>query len=269
MLNIGLQFFAYIGLKHPVFAPIATDVDGSLPTYSAGLVVGYAIAANVEIELADSKLAADDMIAEIDNSFVSGIITAGIDDISKEAYIAWMGGQETTYGGETVVRDSGIANAPSGGFGYYRVRKKNNVRTVRAYWYPKVQFAVPSEDAQTKPDGAIEWQTPEFEGSIMACKDAAASWRFWLDFTAEADAIAWLNELAIIGSAATLTSLNSALTTANELNPETYTSASWVAMANAITAAEAVVALEYPSQTRVNAALAALTDATSALVEAA
>lgn len=187
---------AYIGLKHPVFAPIATEPAGSLPTYGAGLIVGKAIAANVSIELSDAKLAADDVIAEVDNSFISGTITAGIDDLSDEAQVAWLGSRAAALGGKSTIRSASTYEAPMGGFGYYRVRKKNGVRSFRAYWYFKTKWGIPSEDAATKPDGSIEWQTPEIEGIIMPAGDTDSSWRDAVTFDNEADAIAWLNGLA-------------------------------------------------------------------------
>lgn len=187
---------AYIGLKHPVFAPIATEPEGSLPTYGAGLVVGKAIAANVAIELSDAKLAADDLIAEVDNSFISGKITTGIDDLSDEAQVAWLGNRAAALGGKSTIRSASTYEAPLGGFGYYRVRKKNGVRSYRAYWYFKTKWGIPSEDAATKPDGSIEWQTPEVEGIIMTTQDTDGSWRDAVTFDNEADAIAWLNALA-------------------------------------------------------------------------
>lgn len=187
---------AYIGLKHPVFAPIATDVSGSLPTYGTGLVVGMAIGADVSIELSDAKLAADDTIAEIENGFVSGTISMNVDDISDAALIAWLGIQESTLGGEATLREAATYDSPEGGFGYYRVRKKAGVRSYRAYWYHKTKWGMPGESAATKPDGSIEWQTPTIEGEIMTALDTAASWRDQATFTNEADAIAWLDGLA-------------------------------------------------------------------------
>lgn len=187
---------AYIGLKYPVFAPIATEPANSLPTYGAGLVVGKAIAANVSIELSDAKLAADDTIAEVDNSFISGTITTGIDDLSDEAQVAWLGSRAATLGGKATIRSASTYEAPMGGLGYYRVRKKNGVRSFRAYWYFKTKWGIPSEDAATKPDGSIEWQTPEIEGLIMPAGDTDNSWRDAVTFDNEADAIAWLNGLA-------------------------------------------------------------------------
>ncbi len=187
---------AYIGLKHPVFAPIATEPANSLPTYGTGLVVGMAIAADVSIELSDAKLAADDTIAEIENGFVSGTISMGVDDLSDAALKAWLGVQEASLGGEATIRNAATYDSPEGGFGYYRVRKKAGVRSYRAYWYHKTKWGIPSENAATKPDGSIEWQTPTIEGQIMTALDTAASWRDQATFTSEADAIAWLDGLA-------------------------------------------------------------------------
>jgi|GEM_PF-351671 len=187
---------AYIGLKHPVFAPIASEPANSLPTYGTGLVVGMAIAADVSIELSDAKLAADDTIAEIEKGFVSGTITMGIDDLSDAAQKAWLGSKEASLGGEATIRDAANYDSPEGGFGYYRVRKKAGVRSYRAYWYHKTKWGIPSENAATKPDGSIEWQTPTVEGEIMTVMDSDNTWRDHATFTSEADAIAWLDELA-------------------------------------------------------------------------
>jgi phi13 family phage major tail protein len=259
---------AYIGLKHPVFAPITSELAGVAPVYGVGLVVGLAIAAKVAIELSDSKLAADDMIAEMDNSFLSGTITTGIDDLSDDAMLIWLGQQAAMVNGVATIRSAAAYDAPLGGFGYYRVRKKNGVRSFRAYWYYKTKWGMPSEDATTKPDKSIEWQTPEVEGAIMAAQDAENSWREIASFSTEAAAVAWLNEMANIGEPAILTALNASVTAAQALNPETSTSVSWVAVANALADAVAVQGMTSPSQARVDAADAALDAAVAALVAA-
>lgn len=187
---------AYIGLKHPVFAPIISEPANSLPTYGTGLVVGMAIGADVSIELSDAKLAADDTIAEIENGFVSGTISMNVDDLSDAALKAWLGVQESTLGGEATLREAATYDSPQGGFGYYRVRKKAGVRSYRAFWYHKTKWGMPGENAATKPDGSIEWQTPTIEGEIMTALDQDNSWRDQATFTNEADAIGWLDGLA-------------------------------------------------------------------------
>ncbi|HBV85759.1 MAG TPA: hypothetical protein DEF42_03670 [Desulfosporosinus sp.] len=257
---------AYIGLKHPVFAPITNEPANGFPVYGAGLIVGHAIAANVSIELSDSKLPADDMVVEIDNSFTSGTITTGIDDLSDDALKIWLGQKAATLNGVATIRSAAGYEAPNGGFGYYRVRKKNGVRSYRALWYYKTKWGMPSEDASTKPDGAIEWQTPEVEGTIMTAQDADNSWRDMATFTTESDAVAWLNELANIGEPANKSNLSAAIASAQALDPETYTSISWVDVANSLAEAVEVAAMASPSQARVDAAESLLEAAVAALV---
>jgi hypothetical protein len=256
-----------IGLKHPVFAPVSTEPAGSLPTYGSGLVVGKAMEANVSIEHQSAMLYADDEIAESDRGFLSGTITLGVDDLINEAVIAMLGSQAKTIESVDVIRDAALYEPSYGGFGYYRVRKKNGVRLIRAFWYYKTKWVQPSEDAKTKA-GAIEWQTPSITGDIFTVADSDETWRDKADFTTEADAIAWLDEKANIGEPADLTDLNTAISTAQTLDPETYTSASWVDVANALADAVAVAAMDSPSQTRVDSAESLLTDAVALLVEA-
>lgn len=258
---------AFVGLKHPVFAPISSETSGSLPAYGSGLIVGKAMEANVSIEHFDAELYANDTLAESEKGFSKGSITIGTDDLSKEAIIAWIGSQEVDVNGQTVVKDAGLYSAPLGGFGYYRVRKKNGVRLIRAFWYFKTRWGIPSEDAKTKGD-SIEWQTPKVEGDIMAADDDVESWRIWKDFTIEADAISWLNDWANIGAPADMTALNTSVSAAQALDPETYTSVSWVDVANALTEAVAVQNMDTPSQTHVDSATSLLDVAVAALVTA-
>jgi phi13 family phage major tail protein len=257
---------AIIGLKHPVFSPIATEPNGGLPTYSTGMVIGYAIGANVSIERSDAKLYGDDKVVESEKSFLSGTITLSIDDLPTEAIKMMLGSQEKTVDGVTVIRDAGTYNAPYGGFGYCRIRVKDGVRTIRAIRYYKTQWVFPAEEAKTKGE-SIEWQTPTIEGEIMTVNDTEQTYRDIADFPAEADAVSWLDEFANVVEPASKTALTAAIGVASALDPEDYTSVSWVALANALTTAVAVAAMTSPSQSRVDAATAAIAAATALLVE--
>lgn len=193
---------AYIGMKHPVFAPIESETNG-VPTYGEGIVVGRAISAELSLEMADAPLYADDVIAERERGFLSGTLTIGVDDISKEAQLAWLGTKEITGTGEedSYIEDAANYTAPIGGFGFVRVRKYNNVRSIIAYWYYKTTWVQSSESAQTKGE-SIEWQTPTVEGTIETLDNEQQAWRKYKEFTSEAEAIAWLDELAQIGQGA-------------------------------------------------------------------
>jgi hypothetical protein len=259
---------AKIGLKYGVFAPIETETPGQLPTYGAGLVVGRMMRADLAVQYSDSKLAADDTIVETDRSFISGTLTVGVDDLSDEVLEKWLGLKSVEVGGQTVLRSAGNYIPPNGGFGYIRVVRKNGVPKFKAYWIYKSMWVMPNETATTKPNGAVEWQTPTVEGTIMTINDTDATWRDEAIFATETEAVAWLNELANIGEPADLTALDAAIDAAKLLEPEDYTSASWVAVAVALADAEAVMLMDSPSQTRVDAAENALTGAMANLVEA-
>jgi phi13 family phage major tail protein len=81
---------AKIGLKHVVAAK-ATDNGTDAITYSDGMVLAKAVSANVSIETNDVKLYADDAVAESDNSFSSGTVTAGLDDFISAAKVLLLG----------------------------------------------------------------------------------------------------------------------------------------------------------------------------------
>ena len=93
------------------------------------------------------------------------------------------------------------------------------------------------------------------------------AWKRDVVTNTESQAKAWLNELANIGEPANKTELTAAIDPAALLIAEQYTSASWVAFANALADAQTVETMESPSQSRVNDALLALTLAQAALVE--
>jgi phi13 family phage major tail protein len=256
---------AFIGLKYPVYAPITSKPSGSLPVYGAGRNYSYATEASIALEFADSKLPGDDAIRESDKGFLSGKITQGITDLDEEACIDLLGAQEREVDGHTVIRDGGIFNPQEVGYGYYRVKRINGVRKIVAIWYYCTQWTEPSEDGKTKGE-SIEWQTPKIEGEIFRLDDEDETWRDRLFADSEADAISWLNEKANIGEPASKTALSASITAAQALDPEDYTSASWVDVANALEEAAAVVAMTSPAQSRVDSAKTLLDAAVESLV---
>ena len=121
---------AKIGLKYPVYSP-ATE-EGSSISYGTGAVLAKAISANVSIENNDVKLYADDAVAESDNSFASGTITIGIDDLYDKAKVALMDYIE----GDTFDAATGAKSCPSAplppayvGFGFMARSFRNKVPT--------------------------------------------------------------------------------------------------------------------------------------------
>ncbi len=258
---------AFIGLKFPVYAPITSKPSGALPVYGTGRNYSFAVEATVALEFADAKLNGDDAMRESDKGFLSGNITQGITDLDEQANIDLLGSQERVVDGHTVLRDGGAFNSPEVGYGYYRVKRVNGVRKIVAIWYYDTQWTEPSEEAKTKaPETGVEWQIPTIEGEIFKLDDEDETWRDRLFTNTEADAIAWLTEKANIGEPASKTNLNAAITAAQALDPEEYTSASWVDVANTLAEAVAVAAMTSPSQTRVDNAETLLEAAVASLV---
>jgi len=183
---------AQIGLKYPVVA-LATETGSSI-SYSAGALMAKAILANIKINQSNVKLYADDMLAELDQSFINGTISFGADDLTDAIKVlllgytegaevdAVIGSKELSAGGSTV--------APFVGFGFYAKRIKSGVNSWRAIWLKKVMFTEPADEAKTKGE-SVEFQTPTLEGTIMLAADG--KWKEEGTFSSEANAVAWLN----------------------------------------------------------------------------
>lgn len=175
---------AKIGLKYPVYKS-ATKSD----------VIGKAIQADISISVNEAYLYADDGVAESDKSFQSGTITLGIDDLSDEIQVEFLGHtQEET--GEITAK--GNDENPYVGIGFYGVKKVGGVRKYRAIWLPKVQFAEPEDTNATKGE-SVEFNTPSLEGTIML--DDNGVWKMENTFDSEADAKAYLEDKAGITTA--------------------------------------------------------------------
>ena len=58
---------AYIGMLNPVAAPVDTETMGSAITYGTGMIIGPAVAANLNLDVADNPDYGDDIIIDNDN----------------------------------------------------------------------------------------------------------------------------------------------------------------------------------------------------------
>jgi len=171
---------AKIGLKYPVYK--SATKSG---------VIGKAIQADISITVNDVKLYADDGIAESDKSFQEGTITLGVDDLSDEIQVEFLGHTKDTETGEITAK--GTDNSPYVGIGFYGIKKVNGARKYRAIWLPKVQFAEP-EDTNSSKGENIEFNTPTMTGTIML--DDNGVWKCENTFDTEAEAKAYLEEKA-------------------------------------------------------------------------
>ncbi len=264
---------AKIGLKHLVAAEINTQEIGAAPTYKPGFKIGKMLSAELSIEVADNPLYADDGVAETDKSFTGGTITVGIDDFGdtpeegQEIQQKLLGQKIVEVGGVNVIRSSGQSEAPNVGIGYVMVKKLRGKFYYVAKWLYKVQFGAPSESSTTKGE-TIEWQTPELEGKIMVVEGFDGdTYQDVVTFNTLAEAIAWVEGMANMSSAVDKSTLIATIATAEEKDPEIYTSASYADMFVALLSARNVNANKYATQAMVDSANTALTNAITALEE--
>ena len=183
-----------VGMMYPVWAPLATHTDGSMPTYSAGTVIQEARNATVTREYANNPLYGDDRIVDDDNGMTGLTISfesTGLSDADRKVLLG-----EEDYGTSGVsgqwVSDN---ETPYGGFGYIRKMRDNGTKKFEAWWTLKIKFQEESMTTTTK-EGSITWNTPTLNGRAAGLYvDSTDKQRYQLHktFTTASDAKAWLN----------------------------------------------------------------------------
>ena len=186
-----------VGMMYPVWAPLATHTDGSMPTYSAGAVIQEAISATVTREYANNPLYGDDRIVDDDNGMTGLTISfesTGLSDAERKKILG-----EEDYGTSGVsgqwVSDN---ETPYGGFGYIRKMRDNGTKKFEAWWTLKIKFQEETQATNTK-QGAIQWNTPTLNGRAAGLDvDGTDKQRFQLhkSFDTITAAKAWLNSMA-------------------------------------------------------------------------
>lgn len=193
---------AQIGLRYPVYAPLTEDETAGTYEYDAGKVAAKAIRIDINLNIADSPLYADDGIAERVREFIDGTMTFTPDDLSNEVRADWLGNkfEDEEVDEETTVKvlKSNTEDLPGYfGFGCIVPKVKNKKRQYRAIVFTKVQFGEPNETAETKGEN-ISWQTPAIEGKIMRRADGI--WKEEIIVDDIDVAKAWLNKKLNVGS---------------------------------------------------------------------
>lgn len=190
---------AQVTLKNLVVAPLATEVEGSAPTYSTGRKVGNLMKANISWNRGDVKLYGDDKLVDKDNSVTSG--TLSIDstylDRTDRNMLLDISQYNTAGTGETQEYALGGESSPYVGAGYVWKDNLISSKPYIAYWYWKVQFGM-DEEMETKGE-STQFNTPTIDGEVFAVQpksDLKNRFRLEADFATEADAIAWLNTKA-------------------------------------------------------------------------
>lgn len=175
---------AKVGVMYPVY-----NKEGE----TSGKVMGAAITVTASPGSNDVKLYGDNKVKESDKSFVEGsAISVNTDHLPLDIYADLTGHTYTEADGLVANKDD---VAPYVGFGFIGNTVKDNKAGWLAKYYPKVQFAEPSDENNTKSD-TVAYATPTIEGSFYS--DNNGEWKFEQEFATEAEAKTWLNGKAKI-----------------------------------------------------------------------
>ena len=186
-----------VGMIYPVWAPLNSHTEGSMPTYGTGRVLQEARNATVNKTYNNNPLYGDDRIVDDDNGLQELTIsfeTTGLSDADRKAVLG-----EEDYGTSGVsgqwVTD---AETPWGGFGFVRRMRDNGTKKFEAYWTLKIKFQEESQATNTR-EGAISWGTPTLNGraaSLYVDSSDNAKFQLHKTFSTATDAKNWLKTLA-------------------------------------------------------------------------
>jgi len=182
-----------VGMMYPVWAPIATCVDGSMPTYGTGRVLQEARSANVTKEINNNPLYGDDRIVDDDNGMTGMTVSFESTGLTMEDRVAVLGESVVSTSDDAQWEDDSAT--PYGGFGYIRVMRDAGVRKFEAYLILKIKFQEENQETATK-EGSITWRTPTLNGRAAGCDvDGSGKLRFRQHkvFSSASAAKTWLN----------------------------------------------------------------------------
>lgn len=197
-----------VGMVYPVAAPVDEYTAYSGITYEDGFVVSEARGATLTWNALDGEFYGDDSLLDTDNSVTGYTIDFEATGLSDSVRAALLGEVEGS-SDELVITG---APSPEVGFGYVRVMRDNSSGTVEetfeAWWFYRVRFARPNEEARTK-ENSIEWRAPTISGKGMgvylASTDSYPNFVEHKSFTTLADAKSFLNTKAGISDSAATT----------------------------------------------------------------
>lgn len=176
-----------MGMKVPKFAKITAEGAAALPTYDSTkiITVGEAVSGALTINRANAELYSDDGLNVKADEFSSASLaleTDGIeDDVAAAIYGAAVASGLVTYSAGDV--------APHGGLVYYTPMKDRSGSVYyKCYFFPKVQAAMGSDNAQTKAS-SVTFQTANTTFTIFACNTGA--WMQTEIVESEAEAVTW------------------------------------------------------------------------------
>lgn len=189
---------AYIGMRKPQWAQISARTDGSTITYGTPIVIGPAVSANVNFDVADNPDYGNDVVIDNDKGINGYTITLETNDISLDARAQCLGWTAVTNAGSpaTVTHyEIGDGQPPEGGLAFIRVKMFKGEKKYEAFFFHCLQFSDGAENASTK-EKQITWNHPTMDGTgIGVYLDSSGNAKYfnWMQFETEAAAQTWIN----------------------------------------------------------------------------
>jgi len=193
-----------VGLMYPVFAPLVSHQEGSMPVYGTGVVIQEARNVNISKTYADNPLYGDDRIVDDDNGLTALGMSFEPTGLSDSDRVLLFGEKTISVGGVTAYAE-GDNETPYGGFGYIRRMRENGVKKFEGWIVLKIKFQEENQNTTTK-EGNIQWNTPTLNGRAASLLvDSSDEQKFRVHFTFEniAAAKAWINTVLNVPAAVT------------------------------------------------------------------
>ena len=184
-----------VGMMYPVFAPLASHTDGSMPTYGTGVVIQEARNCTINKTYNDNPLYGDDRIVDDDNglqALTASFEPTGLSDADR---VLLFGEKVAAVSTGLTGQWEGDNATPYGGFGYIRKMRDNGVKKFEAWIILKIKFTEDSQATSTK-EGSISWGTPTLNGraaGLYIDSSDELKWRVHYTFDTIAAAKAWIN----------------------------------------------------------------------------
>lgn len=193
-----------VGMMYPVFAPLVSHTDGSMPVYGTGIVIQEARNATISKTYNDNPLYGDDRIVDDDNGMTAltcSFEPTGLSDSDR----VLLFGEKTKSVGSVTAQVETDAETTYGGFAYIRKMRDNGVKKFEAWLILKIKFMEESQSTSTK-EGTISWGTPTLNGraaGLYIDNTDALSWRVHYTFDTIAAAKQWINTVLNVSAATT------------------------------------------------------------------
>ena len=193
-----------VGMMYPVFAPLVSHTDGSMPVYGTGVVIQEARNATITKTYNDNPLYGDDRIVDDDNGMTAltcSFEPTGLSDSDR----VLLFGEKTKSVGSVTAQVETDAETPYGGFAYIRKMRDNGVKKFEAWLILNIKFMEESQSTNTK-EGTISWGTPTLNGraaGLYIDNTDALSWRVHYTFDTIQAAKNWINTVLNVSAATT------------------------------------------------------------------